>query len=110
MTEINVDFFSEEGRNAYNSFMDIVGTSGNFGREPLYKCKAHIVWGYGTLILYSYSTPIAAVDIQSKVCYECLRPIYGYTATSCQHIAKFKKYIKEKSLALYDELTFYSVR
>lgn len=110
MTEINVDFFSEEGRNAYNNFMGIIGTSANFGSERLYKCKANIVWGYGTLILYSYGTPIVAVDIQSKVCYECLRPIYGYTATSNQHIAKFKKYLKEKSPALYDELTFYSVR
>ena len=41
-------------------------------------------------ILKSYSTIVAAIDTCDDNCYDFLRLVYGYTATSAQHIAKFR--------------------
>lgn len=40
-------------------------------------------------ILQSYATMVAAIDKESGVMFDFLRYVYGYTATSAQHIAKF---------------------
>lgn len=42
-------------------------------------------------VLISYSTIVAYYDHDSGVFCDILRPVYGYTNTSAQHIAKFKK-------------------
>lgn len=39
--------------------------------------------------LMSYETTVAFIDTDG-VCYDFLRLVYGYTATSAMHIAKFK--------------------
>ena len=41
-------------------------------------------------ILKSYSTIVAAIGASGR-CYDFLRYVYGYTATSAQHISKFFK-------------------
>lgn len=41
------------------------------------------------LVLTSYSTIVAIIDIQTGVLYDFLRLVYGYTATSAKHISKF---------------------
>lgn len=41
-------------------------------------------------VLKSYNTIVAMIG-ESGVCYDFLRYIYGYTATSAQHISKFFK-------------------
>ena len=46
----------------------------------------------GELIYYvlrSYRTVVAAIDVRTDTLYDFLRYVYGYTATSAQHIAKF---------------------
>lgn len=64
-------------------------------RCKLYTCKAE-VWEYdGLLVLVSYSTPVAMYLPDNATIYDCLRPIFGYTATSAQHIAKFSKWLAE---------------
>lgn len=40
-------------------------------------------------ILQSYATMVAAIDKESGVMFDFLRYVYGYTATSAEHIAKF---------------------
>lgn len=42
-------------------------------------------------VLKSYNTIIAYYDHDGKAFVDVLRAVYGYTATSAQHIAKFKK-------------------
>ena len=42
-------------------------------------------------VLQSYNTIVAYFDYDSGVFCDVLRVVYGYTATSAQHIAKFKK-------------------
>lgn len=55
--------------------------------KPLRSCSA-TVYDFGdTQILRSYNTVVAL--IKNGVCYDFLRKVYGYTATSAQHISKF---------------------
>ena len=62
-------------------------------RCSLYSCNAEI-WEYkGFLALVSYGTPIAVYAPDNATLYDCLRIVYGYTATSAQHISKFSKWL-----------------
>lgn len=70
--------------------------------ERLYNCSA-ITYTYNDkyIILQSYNTIIAF--IYDGVCYDFLRLVYGYTATSAQHISKFmKKYGITRKLTYKD--------
>lgn len=42
-------------------------------------------------VLRSYNTIVAFIDPTTDTLYDVLRKVYGYTATSAQHIAKFDK-------------------
>lgn len=60
----------------------------------LRKCNA-VVYAFETetgrvYVLKSYYTLVAMID-EAGVCYDFLRYVYGYTATSAQHISKFFK-------------------
>ena len=62
--------------------------------KRLRNCQA-TVYAYDTgkglsYVLKSYSTIVAMVW-ESGECYDFLRYVYGYTATSAQHISKFFK-------------------
>ena len=53
---------------------------------PIIDCET------GELLYYalrSYNTVVAAIDVRTDTLYDFLRYVYGYTATSAQHIAKF---------------------
>ena len=65
-------------------------------RCRLYSCNAEIWECEGILVLVSYGTPIA-VYMDEWSLYDCLRVVYGYTATSSQHISKFKKWLSENN-------------
>ena len=59
--------------------------------QPLRSCSAEVA-RIGTIyVLRSYSTIVAAIDISTDTCYDFLRYVYGYTATSAQHITKFSR-------------------
>lgn len=63
-----------------------------YGRtEPirLRSCKAYVVETTHYYFLKSYSTYVAVIDKEQDVLIDMLRYVYGYTATSAQHIAKF---------------------
>ena len=54
-------------------------------------CQA---WTYEAgyfVVLISYNTEVACIDMSTGICYVYLRKVYGYTATSAQHITKFMK-------------------
>ena len=62
--------------------------------KRLRNCKA-TVYAYDTekgrvYVLKSYNTIVAAIGASGR-CYDFLRYVYGYTATSAQHISKFFK-------------------
>ena len=59
--------------------------------KRLRSCEA---WVYETdnyYILRSYNTLVAIIDKRTKQLYDVLRYMYMYTATSAQHIAKFRQ-------------------
>lgn len=69
----------------------------DFNKEPvinkvrLNKCKAYTVETENYYFLISYNTMVAFIDKYTGICYDILRLFYGYTSTSAQHIAKFRK-------------------
>lgn len=54
----------------------------------LRSCNAEILASDKYYLLRSYNTIVAAIDADGY-CYDFLRLVYGYTATSAQHISKF---------------------
>ena len=52
-------------------------------------CNAAVYESPTAYYLKSYNTMIAWIDKESSILYDALRFVYGYTATSAQHIAKF---------------------
>lgn len=53
-------------------------------------CQAQILENEKYIVLRSYSTIVAFIDKSTGKFYDALRYVYGYTATSSQHIAKFR--------------------
>ena len=54
-------------------------------------CQAWTQDFEGYTVLWSYNTAVAFYDKSTDTLYDVLRGVYGYTATSTQHIAKFRK-------------------
>lgn len=53
-------------------------------------CQAWTQDFEGFTVLWSYNTGVAVYDRTTDTLYDILRGVYGYTATSAQHIAKFR--------------------
>ena len=73
-------------------YEDVIKSLDNYGMQyqgKLRSCSADVWRTYGYYVLRSYTTIIACVDNEG-VCYDFLRKVYGYTATSALHIAKFR--------------------
>lgn len=56
----------------------------------LRSCSAYVFETNKYYVLKSYHTIIALIDKTDNTLYDFLRYVYGYTATSAQHIAKFR--------------------
>ena len=89
---------NEDAKRYYRGIESILYSAFNNGkrRYKLYSCNAEIREYNGTLVLVSYATPIAVYTYYGSL-YDCLRVVYGYTATSSQHISKFKKWLSENN-------------
>ena len=87
-----------DNQHYYNDIESILYSVFNKGKKlcKLYSCNAEIWECMGILALVSYGTPIALFTADDGSLYDCLRVVYGYTATSSQHISKFKKWLSEK--------------
>lgn len=55
-------------------------------------------------ILWSYNTAVAVYDRTTDTLYDILRGVYGYTATSAQHIAKFRHMCNPAHVLTYREV------
>ena len=65
------------------------------------RCSAEIIDTPNYTILRSYATIVAFIEKSTGKFYDVLRYVYGYTATSCQHIAKFKNDYKNEISTYY---------
>ena len=63
----------------------------------LRSCSAVVYDTKNYYILKSYDTFIACINKNTDTLYDVLRIVYGYTATSCQHISKFAHDYKSPS-------------
>ena len=73
--------------------------------KRLRTCKAIVYETENYYILRSYNTVVAVIDKAFDTLYDCLRVVYGYTATSAQHIAKFDHDYCSGSWGCSDRLT-----
>ena len=99
---------SEDSKRDYKEIESLLYLVFNKGKKlcKLYSCNAEI-WGYmGILALVSYGTPIAVFTLYDRSLYDCLRVVYGYTATSSQHISKFKKWLAENNYPVHYAVRF----
>ena len=75
---------------AYNAAMNALTNShGDYTVKRLRSCTAIVISVPGYRLLRSYNTIVAVIDYSDGICYDLLRYVYGYTATSAQHISKF---------------------
>ena len=90
---------NEDNKHYYRGIEGILYYAFNNGKKrcKLYSCNAEIRGCMGMLVLVSYGTPIALFTADDGTLYDCLRVVYGYTATSSQHIAKFRKWLAENN-------------
>lgn len=58
--------------------------------NQLDSCQAWIKETENFIVLKSYNTVIACINKNNHTLYDFLRLVYGYTATSAKHIAKFR--------------------
>ena len=73
-------------------YHDLVSCIDHFGSKKIGKlrsCNAVVYETYGYIYLESYGTKVACIAHDDNICYDFLRLVYGYTATSTQHISKF---------------------
>lgn len=98
---------SEDNKRYYSNIESILYAVFNNGKKRcnLYYCNAEIWECMGFLALVSYGIPIALCTPDDGTLYDCLRIVYGYTATSSQHVFKFKKWLAENNYPVQ-----YSVR
>lgn len=70
-------------------------------------CQATVYESYFYLVLQSYNTVVAIIDKDDMALYDFSRYVYGYTATTAQHIAKFAN---EYSVSYSDRYTWREVK
>lgn len=93
MLKINPNKYSKE---IIIERVNALANSEHRNTKRLYHCQAYVSDIYEGenvryTILKSYNTIVAYYDHDDGTFYDVLRPVYGYTATSSQHISKFKK-------------------
>ena len=88
--------------------------TGDFKR--LRSCSAEVAPAMDTetgellyYVLRSYNTIVAAIDVRTDTLYDFLRYVYGYTATSAQHISKFSQDYGNGKWGCANRLTYRSV-
>ena len=72
-------------------------------------CKAEVYENGRYYYLVSYSTLVAIIDKYTDTLYDMLRFAYGYTATTAQHIAKFRYDYGAGKWGCINEYRYYNV-
>ena len=83
----NNSIIEKEWNIAYKDFQ----SNAIIASRKLRSCSAVVHETDNYYFLQSYNTIVAFIDKSTDTCYDVLRLVYGYTATSAQHISKFER-------------------
>lgn len=75
----------------------------------LRSCQAYVYETENYFWLRSYGTFIAFIEKTTDTCYDILRMVYGYTATSARHIAKFRNDYGQDKYGVHQSYTYREV-
>ncbi len=90
MKKANQEIINNRATEIFDRAMSALNVcNGNYDVERLRSCQAVVLITDGYYILRSYNTIVAVIDRCDGICVDMLRKVYGYTATSAQHISKF---------------------
>ena len=78
-------------------------------KGKLRSCTAQILETPNFYVLQSYNTLIACIDKREDALIDILRYVYGYTATSAKHIAKFRQDYGRGMWGCIKEYRYYNV-
>ena len=81
--------FNREAMGLYDAVKDEVRFC-SYSEHRLRTCQAYVIETTNFIVLKSYYTVVAFIDKRTNTMYDVLRTVYGYTATSAKHIAKFR--------------------
>lgn len=74
-----------------NAILELNSMKSRVEWERLRTCTAEVVETENYYILRSYDTIVACIEKSTDTLADVLRVVYGYKATSAQHIVKFRK-------------------
>lgn len=98
-----------ECERVYDLAMDIWNKNNHGTGKRLRYCTAWVYTIGKYIYLESYNTIVAIIDTETDTCYDVLRLVYGYTATSGQHIAKFRRDYGSGKWGCNNVLRYYNV-
>ena len=84
-------YHNEIANKHFNEAMQELRECGDINCKRLRVCQAWVYETENYFLLKSYETFIACIRKDNDTLYDVLRTEYGFTRTSCQHIAKFRK-------------------
>jgi hypothetical protein len=93
-TKTAIQILANEKVNTILNERDNAPYSKTVAHQTLNRLNSCQAWTYEDgyfIVLISYNTEVARIDTRTRICYDYLRKVYGYTATSAQHISKFMK-------------------
>lgn len=84
-----INEYVEQAFDRFVTYIDKCLPVSSADKKQLRSCSAKTYTVGHYVILQSYATPVAFIDKSTGELFDVLRLVYGYTATSAQHIAKF---------------------
>lgn len=105
MNKKMIDQIAENEKvNSILNELDTLPYSRAVASQTLTRLNTCQAWTYVNcyfVALISYNTEVACIDMRTGICYDYLRKVYGYTATSAQHIAKFMRKFRATKKVTY---------
>lgn len=101
------EFINQTVKEKWDETMTAIAESRTMYRKtmPLYHFTAEIDFYGQFAVLRSYDTLIAVYYPDTDTIYDALRYVYGFTSTSAQHIAKFRRWLRERYQLGWDDIT-----
>ena len=89
---------------AYDTFCKVTENERDIDSKRLRSCNAVVYENVYYYYLVSYRTCVAFIQKNDGTLYDVLRMVFGYTATSAQHISKFARDYGAKQKLTYRDI------